>query len=175
MRGVLALKFQCCLHKCLCPPPPNPPNPGQLLRLLPPALLPAGERQEFRLLQTFHGAEADAALPGPHGLPVHLRGPAGGFGVPQVGLGQEEPCRGGQRGQWWPTGLSVSQRSALVATKAIGVVDQQLTSVWPMVDCEPSECPGGQEGHWWPTELTVSQQRVLVATKAIGVSWLTSG
>lgn len=28
MRGVLALKFQCCLHKCLCPPPQTLPTRG---------------------------------------------------------------------------------------------------------------------------------------------------
>lgn len=58
------------------------PSPSwQLLRLLPAAVLPAGERQELRVLQALHGAEAHPALPCPHGLPVHLRGPAGGFGA----------------------------------------------------------------------------------------------
>uniref|UniRef100_A0A8C3PXV1 DNA (cytosine-5)-methyltransferase n=1 Tax=Chrysolophus pictus TaxID=9089 RepID=A0A8C3PXV1_CHRPC len=53
------------------------------------------------------------------------------FGVLQVGLGQEEPRRGGQEGHWWPAALTVSQQCALVATKAISVVVDQRTYSGP--------------------------------------------
>lgn len=59
-------------------PPLSSLPPPQLLRLLPAQVLPPGECQELRLLQALHGPEAHAPLPGPHGLPVHLRRVAGG-------------------------------------------------------------------------------------------------
>ena len=49
----------------------------ELLRLLPAALLHPGERPQLCLLQAQHGPQVGHALPGPHGLPVHLRHPPG--------------------------------------------------------------------------------------------------
>ena len=45
----------------------------QLLRLLPPSLLPSRERAELCLVQEEHGPQVDPTLSRAHGLPVHVR------------------------------------------------------------------------------------------------------